>query len=117
VPWLRDAQAFFSERGFDKVARACRLMLKTAGKPMPRRGRGDSPVPAELRAIGVTSREMDVLNLIAEGLPNREIALRLYLSPRTVEHHVASLLRRTGAQSRAALVTVVPPAGGARADN
>jgi DNA-binding CsgD family transcriptional regulator len=107
VPWLRDAQAFFAQRGFDKVARACRALLKTAGAPVPRRGRGESAVPAQLRAIGVTSREMDVLKLIAEGLPNREIAQRLYLSPRTVEHHVTSLLRRTGAPSRAALGTAV----------
>ena len=107
VPWLRDAQAFFAQRGFDKVARACRTLLKTAGAPVPRRGRGESPVPPELRAVGVTSREMDVLKLVAEGLSNREIAQRLCLSPRTVEHHVTSLLRRTGAPSRAALGTAV----------
>jgi DNA-binding CsgD family transcriptional regulator len=113
VPWLRNGEAFFAERGFDKVARACRTLLKTAGAPMPRRGRGDSPVPAGLRAAGVTSREMDVLKLIAAGLPNREIAERLYLSPRTVEHHVTRLLRRTGAPNRAALATVLSPADGA----
>jgi DNA-binding CsgD family transcriptional regulator len=117
VPWLRDAQAFFAERGFDKVARACRALLKAAGAPVPRRGRGESVVPAEWRAVGVTSREMDVLKMIAEGLPNREIAHRLYLSPRTVEHHVASLLRRTGAPSRAALGAAVSRAGGARPVN
>jgi hypothetical protein len=44
-------------------------------------------------------------------LPNREIAERLYLSPRTVEHHVTSLLRRTGAANRAALATVISPTG------
>jgi DNA-binding CsgD family transcriptional regulator len=107
VAWLRIAEGFFAARGYDKVARACRALLKEAGAPAPRRGRGDSAVPAELRALGVTSREMDVLKLIAKGLPNREIAERLYLSPRTVEHHVASLLRRTGAPSRAALAAVV----------
>lgn len=106
VAWLRRVEGFFAERGYDKVARASRALLKEAGAPAPRRGRGDSAVPAELRAVGVTSREMDVLKLIAEGLPNREIAERLYLSPRTVEHHVASLLRRTGAPTRAALAAV-----------
>ena len=41
--------------------------------------------------------------LVSEGLPTREIAARLVLSPRTVEHHVASLLARTGLRSRAEL--------------
>ena len=45
---------------------------------------------------GITSRELDVLALVADALPTREIAARLFLSPRTVEHHVASLLARTG---------------------
>jgi DNA-binding CsgD family transcriptional regulator len=116
-PWLRNGEAFFAERGFDNVARACRTLLRTAGAPMPRRGRGDSPVPAGLRAAGITSREMDVLKLIAAGLANREIAERLYLSPRTVEHHVTSLLRRTGAPNRAALTTVIPPTGGTQPVN
>jgi DNA-binding NarL/FixJ family response regulator len=46
---------------------------------------------------------MDVLALIADGLTNREIAERLFLSPRTVETHVANLLTKTGTASRAEL--------------
>ena len=46
---------------------------------------------------------MDVLALVADGLATREIAARLYLSPRTVEHHVAHLLTRTGLRTRAEL--------------
>jgi DNA-binding CsgD family transcriptional regulator len=49
---------------------------------------------------------MDVLRLVADGLTNREIGARLFLSPRTVETHLASLRRRTGAGSRAELVTL-----------
>jgi DNA-binding NarL/FixJ family response regulator len=44
----------------------------------------------------VTEREADVLRLVAQGLGNREIAERMFLSPRTVEKHVASLLSKTG---------------------
>jgi len=51
----------------------------------------------------VTTREMDVLVLVADGLTNREIAERLFVSPRTVETHVASLLAKTGTASRAEL--------------
>jgi len=46
---------------------------------------------------------MDVLSLVAERLTNREIAERLFLSPRTVETHVVSLLRKARVQSRAEL--------------
>jgi DNA-binding NarL/FixJ family response regulator len=64
-------------------------------------------VPGALRAAGVTSREMDVLGLVTAGLTNAEIAGRLYLSPRTVETHVASLLAKLGAADRGQLRTRV----------
>jgi len=51
----------------------------------------------------VTSREVDVLKLVATGLSNREIGERLYLATKTVERHVGSLLARTGSADRAAL--------------
>jgi DNA-binding CsgD family transcriptional regulator len=103
VTWLREAEAFFAAGGYDRAARRCRTMLGAAGAPMPRRGRGDSDVPTTLRGLGVTSREVDVLKLVATGLSNREIGERLYLATKTVERHVGSLLARTGAADRAAL--------------
>ena len=103
VTWLREAEAFFAAGGYDHTARRCRTMLGAAGAPMPRRGRGESAVPTALRALGVTSREVDVLKLVAAGLSNREIGGRLYLATKTVERHVGSLLARTGATDRVAL--------------
>ncbi|WP_182481251.1 helix-turn-helix transcriptional regulator [Nocardioides immobilis] len=103
VPWLRAAEAYFATRGYDRVARRCRVLLGQAGAPAPRPGRGATPVPERLRALGVTSREAEVLALVAEGLSNREVADRLFLSPRTVEHHISRLLGRTGVESRADL--------------
>jgi DNA-binding NarL/FixJ family response regulator len=44
---------------------------------------------------------MEVLELLAEGLSNREIGQRLFLSTRTVDHHVSALLQKLGAGSRA----------------
>jgi DNA-binding NarL/FixJ family response regulator len=63
-------------------------------------------VPASLRAVGVTSREVDVLRLMGEGLTNTAIAQRLVLSPRTIETHVANLVAKTGVPNRAGLVAL-----------
>jgi DNA-binding NarL/FixJ family response regulator len=84
--------------------------VRAAGQPRvlrwarpTRRGRGDAGVPPHLRERGVTSREMDVLRQVADGLTNAEIAARLFLSRRTVDTHVAALLAKTGARNRAEL--------------
>ena len=96
VAWLREAAAYFAARGDDQVAAACRGLLRRAGAPVPRHRAGDGELPGRLRALGVTEREADVLRLVAQGLGNREIAAQMFLSPRTVEKHVASLLAKTG---------------------
>jgi DNA-binding NarL/FixJ family response regulator len=53
----------------------------------------------------VTRRENDVLRLVGQGATNAEIAERLVLSRRTVEHHVASLLRKLDCTNRSQLVS------------
>jgi DNA-binding CsgD family transcriptional regulator len=108
VEELRRDLAGFDAAGDRRFARICRDLLRHAGAPVPRRGRGDSAVPPLLRAAGVTSREMDVLSLIARGLTNAQIAERLFLSPRTVETHVAHMLAKTGAADRADLARHLP---------
>jgi DNA-binding CsgD family transcriptional regulator len=65
-----------------------------------------SSLPAGWAALGVTRREADVLALVVEGLSNREIAERLFLSVRTVEKHVESLLRKTATRTRTQLARV-----------
>src|SRR5690348_1646546 len=52
---------------------------------------------------GVSSREAEVLTLLGEHLTNAEIAGRLFISVRTVETHVSSLLRKLGAADRRGL--------------
>jgi len=96
VTWLREATDYFAARGDDRVASACRSLLREAGAPVPRRRAGGCPVPGRLRALGVTERETEVLRLAARGLGNRQIAERMSLSPRTVEKHVERLLAKTG---------------------
>jgi len=107
--WLGETLAFFEAAGHDRNLQACRALLRRAGMPVPRKGRGDSSVPEALRGRGVTSREMDVLRLLAQGLGNREIASRLFLSHRTVESHVASLMRKLDVGSRDELAAVADP--------
>ena len=51
-------------------------------------------------AIPFTAREREVLGLLAEGMPNKQIAKVLGISVRTVTVHVSNLLRKTGASSR-----------------
>jgi DNA-binding CsgD family transcriptional regulator len=96
VAWLREAAGYFAARGDDRVAAACRGLLRRAGAPAPRQRPGSAGLPGRLRALGVTEREADVLRLAAQGLGNREIAEAMFLSPRTVEKHVASVLAKTG---------------------
>ncbi|HVU90708.1 MAG TPA: LuxR C-terminal-related transcriptional regulator, partial [Jatrophihabitans sp.] len=62
-------------------------------------------------SLGLTARESEVLALVADGLTNAEIGQRLFLSAKTVGHHVSALLRKTGAPSRARAVAAARRAG------
>jgi DNA-binding CsgD family transcriptional regulator/tetratricopeptide (TPR) repeat protein len=70
------------------------------------RRRGVSGVPRGPRpstaanAAGLTGRQVEVVRLLAEGLSNADIAERLTLSPKTVQHHVSAVLEKLGAGSR-----------------
>ncbi len=57
-------------------------------------------------AAGLTPRQVDVLVLLVEGLSNAQIAARLTLSPKTVDHHVHALLRTLGVANRGQAVAV-----------
>jgi DNA-binding CsgD family transcriptional regulator/tetratricopeptide (TPR) repeat protein len=59
----------------------------------------------------LTEREQQVLHLVVEGLSNQEIATRLFLSKRTVEHHVGSILARLGVATRAEAMARVARSG------
>jgi DNA-binding CsgD family transcriptional regulator len=99
VPVLRADLGAYERSGETQLARICRDTLRRAGVAV-RRGRGDSTVSAALRAHGVTSREVDVLILLSRGLTNAAISEQLFVSPRTVETHVASLLAKSGTANR-----------------
>ncbi len=84
------------------------LGAHAAGENIVRRlrGRGVRSVPRGPRTptrenpAGLTNRELDVIALIAEGLRNSQIAERLVLSEKTVDHHVSAILRKLDARTR-----------------
>jgi DNA-binding NarL/FixJ family response regulator len=63
-------------------------------------GRSGSSAEDEVGGL-LSAREQEVLRLLAEGMTDREIASALAISPRTVESHVSSVLRKLGVRNRA----------------
>jgi len=106
VRWLREAVDIYEASGATIYRERARRLLRDAGGPVPRRRTAAATVPAGLAARGVTAREAEVLRLLGEGLSNAEIAAKLYLSVRTVETHVSSLLAKLQARSRGQLTAV-----------
>ncbi|WGY03586.1 AAA family ATPase [Nocardioides sp. QY071] len=102
-PWFRHCLDGLVGYGLTEAASGCRVAMREAGFAVPRKAAGAQRVPTHLQRLGVTAREHDVLGLVAEGLQNKQIADRLYLSVRTVETHVARLLQRTGCADRSEL--------------
>jgi DNA-binding NarL/FixJ family response regulator len=72
--------------------------------------RGPRPSTKENPA-GLTARQMEVLALLAEGLQNAEIAERLFISPKTVDHHISAILSKLNVSSRAKAVTAAVEPG------
>jgi DNA-binding CsgD family transcriptional regulator len=98
-PDLRRALDTFVELGARPAAAHVRRRLHQLGARGVRLGPRASTRrnPAQL-----TARELEVLGLLAEGMANGEIAERLFVSPRTVDHQVASILGKLGVASRTA---------------
>ncbi len=59
---------------------------------------------SNLGNISLSSREMEIIDLVAAGLTNQEIAERLTISKRTVDNHVSNMFTKTGSKNRVALL-------------
>jgi DNA-binding CsgD family transcriptional regulator len=53
---------------------------------------------------GLSERELEIIELVAQGLTNQEIADRLMISKRTVDNHVSNIFTKTGVKNRVALL-------------
>ena len=116
---LREAEALFAaderdrakeglrEAAASAASLGARPMLALAGE-LARRARVAADVPRrrDPDRDEPTARELEVLSLLADGLTNREIAARLFVSPKTVGIHVSRLLRKLDAHTRGEAVAV-----------
>jgi DNA-binding CsgD family transcriptional regulator len=99
VDAMRRALETFTGLGSMPAAARVRRLLQDHGVrvPAPRGPRASTAA----HPAGLTAREAEVLEVLRGGLTNAEIAQRLYLSPRTVDHHVSAILAKLGVSSRA----------------
>jgi DNA-binding CsgD family transcriptional regulator len=103
-----EALGIFDDLGAIPVATRLRSELVEAGiAGVPR---GPTKATRE-NAFGLTPRQMDVLGYLAEGLTNAEIADVLFVSTRTVDHHVSAILDKLGVSSRSDAVSAAKDAG------
>ena len=89
---VRAAEEAFSALGARPFTRAAESELNALGiRPRPD---GDPDLP------GLTAQELRVARLVASGLSNRQTAAQLYLSPKTVEYHLAHAFAKLGVRNR-----------------
>jgi DNA-binding CsgD family transcriptional regulator len=108
--WLREADAFCGAAGERALQKRIRNDLRNIGAKVPKGS--ITTVPPHLAKLGITAREIEILRLVNAGLSNADISDRLFISTRTVESHVSSLLQKTGQATREQL----PSADGAQTE-
>ena len=97
---LRDA---LGERDFESAWAEGAALSSDEAIAYARRGRGERKRPASGWA-SLTPAERDVIHLVSEGLGNKDIAGRLFVSPRTVQSHLTHVYTKLGLSSRVHLV-------------
>ncbi|GAA2267118.1 LuxR family transcriptional regulator [Streptomyces atrovirens] len=96
---LRLVTAVADHLGAAPLARSATLLAQRARLALPSATREPAPAaPAD--ALGLTSREHDVLRLVAAGHTNRRIAEALFISPKTASVHVSNILAKLGVSGR-----------------
>jgi DNA-binding CsgD family transcriptional regulator/tetratricopeptide (TPR) repeat protein len=99
----RQALTIFEQLSAAPAARLLRRQMRVSGVRSIPRGRRTS---TRRNQFGLTRREAEILSLLSEGLRTALIAKRLFVSPKTVEHHVSAILTKLGVSSRAEAVAL-----------
>jgi DNA-binding CsgD family transcriptional regulator len=99
---LNKGLALLAELGARGALAAVQRQRRAAGQRGPYRH-------TRLDPLGLTQRERQVAELLAQGLSNAEIAQQLHRSERTVEHHVAALLSKLGVARRSQVAPLLKP--------
>ena len=100
----RQALGIFERLGAGPAARWLRREMRLRGVRGIPRGQRTS---TRRNPFGLTRREAEILALLSQGLRSSLIARRLFLSPKTIEHHVSAILAKLGVQSRAEAVALM----------
>jgi DNA-binding CsgD family transcriptional regulator len=102
-PEQREALVIFERLGAAPAAEALRRQMRSHGVRRVPRG---SRTSTRSHPHGLTRREAEILALLSEGLRNAAIARRLFVSTKTVDHHVSAILTKLGVPSRAEAVAI-----------
>ena len=90
---IQRAMETFEQLGAARLPERYRQKLRSLGVRGPRPSTKANP-------SGLTAREVEILELVDQGLRNADIAGRLFVSPKTVDHHISSILGKLGARTR-----------------
>lgn len=104
IEQLKDARALAARSGAPRVEEAALFELRRAGV---RVGRGGARAPGAEGLSGLSTREREIAELVAEGLTNREIGGRIFLSEKTVETHLTHVFQKLGVRSRAQVAAAI----------
>ncbi len=104
---LSQAIAIFDQMGATALSSYARKLARKLGVAGVKGIKLGPHTAARGNRFGLTTKEQSVATLVAKGLSNQEIAAALSRSPRTVEHHVATVLEKLGAKRRGDVVAIL----------